>query len=106
MQDDDIQEVMPVVKQEPPSQVVEHHPPSQPMVTMPQAAYQPTIVQGNTVAQVEESYGEDGYDYGEYEGAEEGGYEVGMMDQSIGGADQNKGREMCFFTFIILSYFV
>jgi len=89
--DDDIQEVMPVVKQEPPSQVVEHQPlPQQPVVTMPQAAYQPTMVQGNTVAQVEESYGEDGYDYGGYV-EEEGGYEVGMMDQSIGGADHNKG---------------
>ena len=65
------------------------------MVTMPQVAYQPTMAQGNTVAQVEESYGEDGYDYGEYEGAEEGGYEVGLMDQSIGGADQNNGRKFC-----------
>jgi len=87
--DDDIQEVMPVVKQEPPSQVVEHQPHPQPVVTMSQAAYQPTMVQGNTVAQVEESYGEDGYDYGGYE-EEGGGYEVGMMDQSIGGPDHNK----------------
>ena len=88
---------MPVVKQEPPSQVVE-----QPMPTMPQAAYQPTMVQGNTVAQVEESYGEDGYDYGGYEGEEEGGYEGGMMDHCIGGADQNKGREMFYLTYFII----
>ena len=89
---------MPVVKQEPPSQVVEHQPPSQPMATMPQTAYQPTMAQGNTVAQVEESYGEDGYDYGGYEGEEEGGYEVRMIYHSIGGADQNKGGEMFFFS--------
>jgi hypothetical protein len=101
-QDDDIQEVMPVVKQEPPSPVLEHQPPSQPLPTMPQAAYQPSMAQGNTVAQVEESYGEDGYDYGGYEGEEEGGYEVGMMDHSIGGADQNKGREMFYLTYFII----
>ena len=49
------------------------------------------------MAQVEESYGEDGYDYGGYEGEEEGGYEVVMMDHSNGGADPNKGRIFDFF---------
>jgi hypothetical protein len=96
--DDDIQEVMPVVKQESPSMVAEPLPPAQPLATMPQT-YQPTmptahtntIHQSNTVAQMDESYGDDGYDYGVYEG-EEDGYEGAMMDASAGGGDQNKGR--------------
>merc|ERR1712013_834767 len=72
--DDDIQEVMPVVKQEPQTVVADplptpHH---QPMAAMSQV-YQPqtdptthTMHQTNTVAQIDESYGEDGYDYGGY----------------------------------------
>eukprot|EP00092_Neocalanus_flemingeri_P036356 GFUD01039579.1.p1 GENE.GFUD01039579.1~~GFUD01039579.1.p1 ORF type:complete len:351 (-),score=74.05 GFUD01039579.1:311-1363(-) len=99
--DDDIQEVMPVVKQEPPCQVGEPLTPSQPLVTMPQPAYQPTIpshtntyqgntgpqttYQENTVAQMDESYGDDGYDYGGYEGEE--GYEGGMDNSGA----ENKG---------------
>jgi len=92
--DDDIQEVMPVVKQEPLPMVPEPIPPPQPLATMPQA-YQPQpthtqpIHQGNTVAQMDESYGDDGYDYGGYEGEE--GYEGAMMDNSGAGGDQNKG---------------
>jgi len=100
--DDDIQEVMPVVKQEPISMVGEplapSQPltPSQPLATMPQT-YQPqptmpahtTIHQGNTVAQMEESYGDDGYDYGGYEGEE--GYEGAMMESGGAVGDQNKG---------------
>jgi len=73
-EDDDIQEVMPIVKQEP---FPEPAPPSQPLVTQqPQEMYQPThssAYQDNTVAQLEESYGDDGYDYGGYEGDEYGG---------------------------------
>jgi len=69
--------------------------PSQPLATMPQT-YQPqptmpahtTIHQGNTVAQMEESYGDDGYDYGGYEGEE--GYEGGMMESGGAVGDQNK----------------
>merc|ERR1711909_74841 len=47
-----------------------------------------TMHQTNTVAQIDESYGEDGYDYGGY--GEEDPYEGAMMDTSAGG-DQNKG---------------
>jgi len=73
-EDDDIQEVMPIVKQEP---FPEPAPPPQPLVTQqPQEMYQPThssAYQDNTVAQLEESYGDDGYDYGGYEGDEYAG---------------------------------
>jgi len=93
--DDDIQEVMPVVKQEPQTVVADPLPtPHQPMAAMSQV-YQPqtdptthTMHQTNTVAQIDESYGEDGYDYGGY--GEEDPYEGAMMDTSAGG-DQNKG---------------
>jgi len=92
--DDDIQEVMPVVKQEPQTVVADPLPtPHQPMAAMSQV-YQPqtdptthTMHQTNTVAQIDESYGEDGYDYGGY--GEEDPYEGAMMDTSAGG-DQNK----------------
>jgi len=97
-QDDDIQEVMPVVKQEPSSLVGELLTPSQPLATMSQTAYQPTITthttshQENTVAQMEESYGDDGYDYEEYEG--EDGYEGDVMMDNTGagggGGDHSK----------------
>jgi len=73
-EDDEIQEVMPIVKQEP---FPESAPPTQPLVTQqPQEMYQPThssAYQDNTVAQLEESYGDDGYDYGGYEGDEYAG---------------------------------
>jgi len=92
--DDDIQEVMPVVKQEPQTIVADPLPTThQPMAAMSQV-YQPqtdptthTMHQTNTVAQIDESYGEDGYDYGGY--GEEDPYEGAMMDTSAGG-DQNK----------------
>ena len=98
--DDDIQEVMPVVKQEPQTVVADPLPtPHQPMAAMSQV-YQPqtdptthTMHQTNTVAQIDESYGEDGYDYGGY--GEEDPYEGAMMDTSAGG-DQNKGRILNF----------
>jgi len=95
-QDDDIQEVMPVVKQEPSSLVGELLTPSHPLATMSQTAYQPTITashQENTVAQMEESYVDDGYDYEEYEG--EDGYEGDVMMDNTGagggGGDHSKG---------------
>jgi len=73
--DNDVQEVPPVVKQEPPTQVLDPPTHSQQMATMPQTATQPEMFsqfshQGSTVAQVDDSYVEDGYDYGEYEGEE------------------------------------
>jgi len=94
--DDDIQEVMPVVKQEPQTIVADPLPPTQqPMAAMTQAYQQQplmpdpnTLHQSNTVAQIDESYGDDGYDYGGY--GEEDQYEGAMMDTS-GGGDQNKG---------------
>jgi len=93
--DDDIQEVMPVVKQEPQTIVADPLPPTQqPMAAMTQAYQQQplmpdpnTLHQSNTVAQIDESYGDDGYDYGGY--GEEDQYEGAMMDTS-GGGDQNK----------------
>ena len=73
VQDDDIQEVMPI-KSEPAPYAA---PPP------PAASHQ----QGGVVAQMEEEqYGEEGYeDYGGYEGGE--GYDQGLME-----GDQNKGR--------------
>jgi len=76
-EDDDVQEVMPIVKQEPLPVLPEPNPPPQPLVTQQsQDMYQPThtsAYQENTVAQLEESYGDDGYDYGGYEGDEYAG---------------------------------
>ena len=83
--DDEIQEVIPIVKEEP--QVAA----SDNIVTMPQA-YQPVmdnssaVHQANTVAQIDENYVEEGYEYGDY--GEE--YEGSMMEAGAG--DQNKGR--------------
>eukprot|EP00092_Neocalanus_flemingeri_P107055 GFUD01137384.1.p1 GENE.GFUD01137384.1~~GFUD01137384.1.p1 ORF type:complete len:357 (+),score=87.36 GFUD01137384.1:144-1214(+) len=88
--DDDIQEVLPVVKQEPAA--AEHMAPSLPVTTMTQHHYQDPVdnQQGTTVASMEESYCDDGYDdYGGYEG--EGYGEEGTLMTSGPGADQNKG---------------
>jgi len=89
--DDEIQEVMPVVKQEPIPDPEPNPPtPSQPLVSQQPQNFTTTSFQGNThnttsyqdnthttttyqdntVAQMEESYGDDGYDYGGYEGEE------------------------------------
>jgi len=71
-QDDDIQEVAPIVKSEPTS-----HVPAE-------AQYQ----QGQgIVADPNMEYGEE---YGEYEGYEEGDYDTSMMDPNMSGADGNK----------------
>jgi len=71
-QDDDIQEVAPIVKSEPAS-----HVPAE-------AQYQ----QGQgIVADPNMEYGEE---YGEYEGYEEGDYDTSMMDPNMSGADGNK----------------
>ena len=73
-QDDDIQEVAPIVKSEPASHV--------PV----EAQYQ----QGQgIVADPNMEYGEE---YGEYEGYEEGDYDTSMMDPNMSGADGNKGK--------------
>merc|ERR1712037_512901 len=74
-QDDDIQEVAPIVKSEPTS-----HVPAE-------AQYQ----QGQgIVADPNMEYGEE---YGEYEGYEEGDYDTSMMDPNMSGADGNKGPD-------------
>jgi len=84
--DDDIQEVVPVVKQEPAA--AEHVPVSLPVVpTMPQHHYQDPM--GTAVASMDESYGDVGYE--DYEQYEEGGYDEGAMMTGGTGADPNKG---------------
>jgi len=71
-QDDDIQEVAPIVKSEPATHV-------------PAEAQYP---QGQgIVADPNMEYGEE---YGEYEGYEEGDYDTSMMDPNMAGADGNK----------------
>jgi len=89
--DDDIQEVVPVVKQEP--VVADHVPVSHPVVsTMPQQHHyqEPLVAQhGTAVASMDESYGDVGYD--DYEGYEGEGYDEGAMMTSGSGADPNKG---------------
>ena len=75
-QDDDIQEVAPIVKSEPASHV-------------PAEAQYP---QGQgIVADPNMEYGEE---YGEYEGYEEGDYDTSMMDPNMAGADGNKGKPL------------
>ena len=86
--DDDIQEVVPVVKQEP--AVVDHVPVSLPVVpTMPQQHYQEPM--GTAVASMDESYGDVGYE--DYEGYEAEGYDEGAMMTGGTGADPNKGKK-------------
>jgi len=84
--DDDIQEVVPVVKQEPAA--AEHVPVSLPVVpTMPQHHYQDPM--GTAVASMDESYGDVGYE--DYEQYEAEGYDEGGMMTGGTGADPNKG---------------
>jgi len=84
--DDDIQEVVPVVKQEPAA--AEHVPVSLPVVpTMPQHHYQDPM--GTAVASMDESYGDVGYE--DYEQYEAEGYDEGAMMTGGTGADPNKG---------------
>jgi len=81
-QDDDIQEVAPIVKSEPASHVAA------------EAQYQ----QGQgIVADPNMEYGEE---YGEYEGYEEGDYDTSMMDPNMAGADGNKEIETVVESFM------
>jgi len=73
--DDDIQEVAPIVKSEP---------------AAAEPAYQPAH-QGVVADPNMEGYGEE---YGDYEGYEEGDYEGAMMDPNMSGADGNKGPDL------------
>jgi len=87
-EDDDIQEVQPIVKSEPVA------PPAEPQ----QPPHYAETQQGGTVALDDDSYADESYDYGEYG---DGGYDdgSGMIDpntglpiQGAGGADGNKGN--------------
>jgi len=81
-QDDDIQEVAPIVKSEPATHV-------------PAEAQYP---QGQgIVADPNMEYGEE---YGEYEGYEEGDYDTSMMDPNMAGADGNKDIEALVQSFM------
>jgi len=81
-QDDDIQEVAPIVKSEPASHV-------------PAEAQYP---QGQgIVADPNMEYGEE---YGEYEGYEEGDYDTSMMDPNMAGADGNKAIDQMVQSFL------
>ena len=92
-EDDDIQEVMPVVKQEPSTTVVESTPVQQygrDQVAVFQPASEPVTFQENAVAQIDESYGEENYDYDGYQ------MEDGYDNPSNTGMGQNSG-EASFF---------
>jgi len=81
-QDDDIQEVAPIVKSEPATHV-------------PAEAQYP---QGQgIVADPNMEYGEE---YGEYEGYEEGDYDTSMMDPNMAGADGNKAIDQMVQSFL------
>jgi len=90
--DDDIQEVQPIVKSEPVSAPAEVVPQQQQYATAGQQSQQ-------QVALEDDAYADESYDYGEYG---DGGYDdgSGMIDpntglpiQGAGGADGNKGYE-------------
>jgi len=88
--DDDIQEVLPIVKTEPEPQTISY--PTQ--IQIPAPIVQPLTggmesmdsSMGMQVSSMEESYGDDGYDYGGYEGDGQGyegmGIEGGIVDQN------------------------
>ena len=84
--DDDIQEVQPIVKSEPVAAPAESQ------------QYAPAAQQSQQVALEDDAYADESYDYGEYG---DGGYDdgSGMIDpntglpiQGAGGADGNKGK--------------
>jgi len=89
-QDDDILEVLPTVKTEPEPHNISYQQP-----TISSNTVQPITggmesmdTMGMQVTNMEESFGDDGYDYGEYEGDGQDGYEGIGMDGSI--VDHNK----------------
>jgi len=86
---DDIEEVMPVIKQEVPSQLVKPASLPQPMVAVPQAYQeQDTSYQEQALSQVEETYEDEEYEYGEF--GEEEGYEVDGFEGNAGSGGLNK----------------
>ena len=84
-QDDDIQEVVPMVKTEP----------EQVSYTVEGSL----AMAGTEVASMQESYVDEGFDYGGYEGVEEQRYE-GQYQGGMGGAQQDQGNSFslsCFY---------
>jgi len=77
--DDDIQEVVPIVKSEPPSTVA--------VDPTPPPSHTPGYGPGTVAQNMDDSYGDDGYDYSGYDEAG-GEYDGSMMEA---GADGNKG---------------
>ena len=88
LEDDDIQEVVPV-KTEPREHplVSQQTQPSQPQQVENQQQYEDQLADDGTVA-LEDSYGDESYDYGQYEGYED---VAGQNATSSVGADGNKG---------------
>merc|ERR1719318_1794422 len=74
--DDDIQEVVPMVKTEPEQ--------------VPYTVESGLAMAGSEVASMQESYVDEGFDYGGYEGVDQQEYE-GQYQGGMGGAEQNKG---------------
>ena len=80
-QDDDIQEVMPMVKTEPEQ--------------VPYTVERGLAMAGSEVASMQESYVDEGFDYGGYEGVDEQDYER-QYQGGMGVAEQNKGNLLFF----------
>jgi len=79
--DDDIQEVVPIVKSEPPSTVA--------VDPTPPPSHTPGYGPGTVAQNMDDSYGDDGYDYSGYDEAG-GEYDGSMMEA---GADGNKASD-------------
>jgi len=77
--DDDIQEVVPIVKSEPPSTVAVEAPPP--------PSHTPGYGPGTVAHNMDDSYGDDGYDYSGYDDQAGGEYDGAMMEPG----DGNKG---------------
>ena len=97
-EDDDIQEVVPV-KSEPRDPVpMPVAPVEQPQVyhhTQEQSMVEEQHEQG-TVA-LDDSYADESYDYGQYEGYDDGSGMVDTSGMAMGAADGNKGRLLFFY---------
>jgi len=79
--DDDIQEVVPIVKSEPPSTVAVEAPPP--------PSHTPGYGPGTVAHNMDDSYGDDGYDYSGYDDQAGGEYDGAMMEPG----DGNKGYD-------------
>jgi len=77
--DDDIQEVVPIVKSEPPSTVAVEAPPP--------PSHTPGYGPGTVAHNMDDSYGDDGYDYSGYDDQAGGEYDGAMMEPGDGNKD-------------------